>query len=96
MWVELCTAGVRQKRRRQGVAQFLLRAAEDASYTREASTLLALLVAANNKAARGLYERCGFELNAAYTDAMWLADAERGRVGRPRRLLMHKCLEPGT
>lgn len=38
--------------------------------------------------ARRLYQRMGFEVCEDYMDRAWLADAEKGRVGQPRRLLL--------
>lgn len=39
---------------------------------------------------RRLYERAGFLQQAAWEDERWKAEAERGKVGKPRRLLMAK------
>ncbi|EFJ50524.1 hypothetical protein VOLCADRAFT_103972 [Volvox carteri f. nagariensis] len=80
--------------RRRGVASELLAAAAAAATARlPAPALLTLLVARTNKPALRLYERQGYQEAASWVDARWQAEAERGRVGKPRRLLLVKRLQ---
>ncbi|GLC60072.1 hypothetical protein PLESTB_001570200 [Pleodorina starrii] len=80
--------------RRRGIASELLEAAARAAVGRlPPPALLALLVARTNTAAIRLYVRQGYEEQSAWVDTRWQEEAERGKVGKPRRLLMAKRLQ---
>ncbi|GAX77574.1 hypothetical protein CEUSTIGMA_g5018.t1 [Chlamydomonas eustigma] len=49
-----------------------------------------LLVYKDNAAAISLYQSEGYRECTDWVDPTWLHDAERGRIGRPRRLLLIK------
>ncbi|GIL85358.1 hypothetical protein Vretimale_10643 [Volvox reticuliferus] len=79
--------------RRCGVASKLLAAAAAATAARlPPPAMLALLVARTNTPALRLYVRQGFEEQPDWVDARWQAEAEKGKVGKPRRLLLVRLL----
>ncbi|GLI60447.1 hypothetical protein VaNZ11_002602 [Volvox africanus] len=79
--------------RRRGVASALLEAAAAAAVARlPPPAMLALLVARTNTSALRLYTRQGFEEQPDWVDARWQAEAESGKVGKPRRLLLVRRL----
>ncbi|PNW88877.1 hypothetical protein CHLRE_01g048800v5 [Chlamydomonas reinhardtii] len=91
--------------RRRGVASALLQAAEQEARRgpgqarrgpgparRRLPALLALLVSKLNAAGRRLYERNLYEEAEDWVDTRWELDAEKGRVGKPRRLLLFRRL----
>ncbi|KAI8477269.1 MAG: hypothetical protein J3K34DRAFT_490482 [Monoraphidium minutum] len=82
--------------RRRGVARRLMSDAVDAAGGRLAGGphFMALLCYKGYSPAYSLYASFGFA-PTAWMDPEWVEDAERGRVGKPRRLLMIKPLRPG-
>ncbi|KXZ55041.1 hypothetical protein GPECTOR_3g200 [Gonium pectorale] len=81
--------------RRRGVASALLAEAGRLGQARLAPPgMLALLVARTNTAALRLYAGQGFEEQTSWVDVRWRAEAERGKLGKPRRLLLVRRL-PG-
>lgn len=84
---------VARRHRRRGIANFLLLAC-DHIVTRlkgRTPTALALYVYADNLVALRLYESRGFKITA-WTDPIWLEEAEKSKVGKARRLLLAKRL----
>eukprot|EP00775_Hariotina_reticulata_P008576 gene8576-8758_t len=83
--------------RRQGVAHQLMRAAlRTAILDMACSPPFAMLLAYKYyQPAIKLYESWGFS-NTPWEDPLWLADAEKGKLGRQRRIMMAKRLSgPG-
>ncbi|KAG2430765.1 hypothetical protein HYH02_013604 [Chlamydomonas schloesseri] len=93
---------VAPSQRRRGVASALLAVAEQearrvpSSGRRRPPALLALLVSKLNMAGRRLYERNGYEEAEDWVDARWEQDAEKGRIGKPRRLLLFRRIARAT
>ncbi|KAG2493991.1 hypothetical protein HYH03_007918 [Edaphochlamys debaryana] len=79
--------------RRRGVAARLLEHAEaQAAVQLQAHPrVVGLLVARTNVDALRLYLRQGYS-EAPWVDERWQAEAEKGEIGRPRRLLLIKRL----
>lgn len=85
---------VSQPWRRQGLGRKVLAAAEMAAWQWPAPpSMFALCVYRSNEPAIRLYESAGYAVDDSWTDPRWLHDAERGQVGRERRLLMLKKVE---
>ncbi|KAF8056439.1 hypothetical protein HT031_006296 [Scenedesmus sp. PABB004] len=83
--------------RRRGVSHLLMRAAIRAALVElDASPQLALLLAYKYfEPAMRLYEAWGFE-QTEWEDPLWREDAEKGRTGRQRRVMLTKQLSgPG-
>jgi ribosomal protein S18 acetylase RimI-like enzyme len=90
-FVIVTNMSVSERHRGRGLGRQLLHAALEAAQAqfRPAAQLLVLMVYQDNDAAVALYRSSGFR-ETSWVDPRWLRDAERGRVGRPRRLLMVK------
>ncbi|PNH10377.1 hypothetical protein TSOC_002918, partial [Tetrabaena socialis] len=80
--------------RRRGIAsQLLAEAALVAAARLAAPAVLALLVARTNTSAVRLYAQQGFQEQTSWIDTRWKEEAERGKVGKPRRLLLAKRVD---
>jgi ribosomal protein S18 acetylase RimI-like enzyme len=82
--------------RGKGIGRQLMTAAIDQALAqfKPSAELLVLMVYLDNKTALGLYRSFGF-IDTRWVDPRWLSDAERSRVGQPRRLLLVKKLQQG-
>eukprot|EP00877_Chromochloris_zofingiensis_P006746 jgi/Chrzof1/2324/Cz11g11010.t1 len=92
-YVMITNMAVAQQHRRQGIAQYLMNAClqQGLHSIGRQTVLMALLVYKDNEAACSLYQSFGFH-ETNWRDPIWLRDAERGRVGKPPRILMVKHL----
>jgi len=76
----------------RGIGRSLMSACEEVVRTtfKPKPPGMLLLVYKDNEAAISLYKSEGYRECASWVDPNWLEDAERGRIGRPRRLLFVK------
>lgn len=87
----ISNVAVKQSARRQGVALRIMRdymnLISNSSGVGLPPKFMALFVYKTNSAALRLYQKLGFVL-VEWQDPNWLRDAEKGRIGIPKRLLM--------